>query len=357
MINLVRPQLPDWVEVGRELEESNQYGKLSNFGPCYWRLVDRLADLTGRYDVPVTTGTAAIQVAAQATFPRGSRVLMPDFTHVGTLQALIAAGMTPILAPAVKTSWTLNAAFLGMHKDAYDAFVVVSPFGYQIDFNRYDQLSRDYGKPVIYDLAGGFGMRALTSNPVCYSMHATKNVPIGEGGIASFSKPDQADTAFKMSCFDQNKDRSIASPYGGNLKLDEIRCAMALVVLGSMSKIQERWEKKRALIDLYQDELRDICIPHDLHYGNSAPSLCVIAGLPASHLESKINELGFEAKQYYPVLSRMGGLAKIQRIAWSSQFFGTCTALPSDVTVDEAKEICRAIIAETRADRAKDHRD
>lgn len=354
MIPLVRPKLPNWDDIGQEINLANSIGKLSNFGPCYWRLVEALADITHRYDVPVTSGTAAIQVAAQAMFKRGSRILLPDYTHVGTLQALVTAGMIPILAPASKTQWTLNAALLGINKEDYDGFVVVSPFGFRVDFGLYDQISTDLGKPVVYDLAGGFGMKILTKNPVCFSMHATKNFPIGEGGIASFSTINQADVAFKLSCFDQNKDRSISSPYGSNLKLDEVRCAIAYTVLAKYSLVLQRAERKRYLIDLYQKEMPNLCIAHDLHHGNSAPSLCVVAGLPASRIEEKQNELGFEVKQYYPLLSSMEGLGEVPRIGTSSPFFRTCAALPSDVTDEEAKKICKALIAESRGPRARD---
>lgn len=354
MIPLANPILPSWDDIQAELEQSQSSGKLTNFGPCYWRLVDKLADLTGRYDVPCTSGTAAIQLAAQSVFPRGSRVLMPDYTHVGTLQALIAAGMSPILCPVSRMHWTLSlGAITAIPRDKFDAMLVVSPFGYQIDFIAYDQIAKELGKPIVYDLAGAFGITVTTKAPVCYSFHATKNVPIGEGGVASFQAVDQADKAFRLSCFDQNKDRSIESPYGGNLKLDEIRCAIARVQLDSMSKIMKRIARKRELIDLYQDVLGDNCVQHKLHHGNSAPSLCVVAGLPAERIEKNARELGFEAKQYYPLLSSMRGLSLIPRYGVSSTFFRTCVALPSGVTDVQAKSIAKAVLKESKARRAK----
>lgn len=353
MIPLVRPQIPDWNYIGSLLDNSFNAGKLSNFGPCYWRLVEALADLTGRYDVPVTNGTVAIQLAAQAAFPRGSRVLCPDFTHIGTLQGLIAAGMRPILAPISKQTWTLNASKLVEKQEEFDAFIVVSPFGYRVDFVVYDQLSKELEKPVIYDLAGGFGMKVITTNPVCFSFHATKNVPVGEGGFISFSSPDQADKAFKLSCFDQNKDRSIASPYGGNYKMDEIRCAIALSQLECFSSIQTKYQKKRELLDFYQDQLSNFCIEHRLHYGNSAPSLCVLIGLPADELEARQESLGFEVKKYYPLLSEMSGLLEIPRVSKSSQIFRTCAALPSNVTESEAEMICKKLKTQIEGLRAK----
>lgn len=358
MIPLVRPELPELEEIVKFCKESVDVGKLTNFGPCYWALVERLCEFTGRYDVPCTNGTAAIQLIAQATFKRGSRILMPDFTHVGTLQGLVAAGMTPIMVPVSKASWTINAALItGTPLADFDGFVVVSPFGYRVDFKLYDQLARDLKKPVIYDLAGAFGMEIDTKNPVAFSMHATKNLPIGEGGIASFSQVHESSEAFQLSCFDQEKDRSIRSPYGNNLKLDEIRCAIALAQLQSQSKIMRRIERKRYLIDLYQSELGDLCIPHTHHIGNAAASLCVVSGVPASKLEERSKEMGFEVKKYYPLLSEMEGLQCVPRLYGSSSpFFRTCAALPSDVTTEEAKWIVKALRQELKAQGARGRR-
>lgn len=353
MIPLVRPKLPEWGLIGSILEKSAAEGKISNFGPCYWELVQLLTQITGRYDVPVTNGTAAIQLAAQTKFKRGSRILCPDYTHIGTVQALVSAGMQPVLAPVSRVEWTLSSSVLITNKNDYDGVIVVSPFGYRVDFTLYDQLCRDLNKPLIYDIAGGFGMKILTKNPVCYSMHATKNLPIGEGGIISFSKVDEADIAFKLCCFDQNVDRTISSPYGSNLKLDEVRAAIAIAQLHGLEAIQDRINDKKALLDLYQSELSTVCIPHNLHHGNSAPSLCVVSGLCASHLETKSKELGFEVKRYYPLLTEMEGLKEIPRIGVSSPFFRTCAALPSDVNVDEALNICELVLSEVKDHHAR----
>lgn len=342
MIPLVRPVLPHLADVHTFYAKSIEAGQLSNFGPCYEMLLTRLKIRTGMYSVPVCTGTAAIQIACQTHFNRGARIAIPDYTHVGTLQAVVAAGCTPVLFPVNRFTWTLDLD--AVHKDirSLDGIIAVSPFGYSIDVPKFDEYASKNKKILIYDFAGGWGLKFKTKNTVCYSLHATKNFSCGEGGIVCFSGKTDFQEAKRLTNFDTLPDRTVNSQYGNNLKPDELKCAIILAHLNAENQVLIRAEKKRHLIQFYQAELRDYCIPHELgSYG--APSLCVLGGMKADLIESKCNVQGFMAKRYYPLLSEMGGLEEIERHGTSGPFFRTCLALPSDVDLNEAIQITQSV--------------
>lgn len=344
MIPLVRPLFPNEANILMNFSESLMSGAISNFGPCFNKVVAKLHEINGRHNLPCVTGTHAIELAVKAHFKRGSRIVIPDYTHVGTLQAVVSAGCEPILAPVSKATWTLNESFIHcIPESEYDGFIVVSPFGYRVNFEGYDYMSQAMGKPVIYDLAGAWGMAIDTENTVCFSLHGTKNLSCGEGGIVSFAKEEDFIRAKRLSNFDTLPDRTVASPYGNNLKPDELKCAVLLAHLDAPLPVAERIGFKRALIDYYQTELKSLCIPHDLHIGNTAPSLCVLSGLNAEFLERMSVEVGVTMKQYYPLLSSMAGLEDVRRFGKSSQFFRTCIALPSDVSWEEAEKVVETI--------------
>lgn len=342
MIPLIRPQFPEMRDIERHFSKSRKVGSFSNFGPCFFEAVKKLHEITGRYDLPCATGTAAIQVCAQITFKRGSRILIPDFTHIGTLNAILAAGCLPVLYEVSRDTWTLRNLFHNFKKE-FDGFVVVSPFGYGVDFDFYDGLSDLIKKPVIYDLAGGWGMKVSTRNPVAYSLHATKNFSCGEGGIASFRSPGRFDDARALLSFDYGSTREPMSPWGNNLKPDELKCAIILAHLDNQERITHRAETKRQLINFYQTELENFCIPHSLHEQNAAPSMCVLGGMRAWEIEAISKYHEFESRKYYPLLTEFEGLKSIERIGTSSPFFRTCIALPSDVTRAEAEKVVRGI--------------
>lgn len=342
MIPLVRPVLPHLAEVHSFFAKSIESGQLSNFGPCYEMLLTRLKIRTGMYALPVSTGTAAIQIAIQTHFNRGARIAIPDYTHVGTLQAVVAAGCIPVLFPVDRFTWTLDLN--AVHKDmrSLDGIISVSPFGYTVDIPQYDEYAKKNKKILIYDFAGGWGLPVKTLNTVCYSLHATKNFSCGEGGIVCFQRKTDFLEAKRLTNFDTLPDRTVNSQYGNNLKPDELKCAIVLAHLNAENEVLIRGDKKKHLIQFYQSELRDLCVPHDLA-SRGAPSLCVLGGMNAELIEAKCSQHGFMAKRYYPLLSEMGGLEEIERHGSSGPFFRTCLALPSDVSLNEAVQVVQAV--------------
>lgn len=342
MIPLIRPHFPEMSRVQGYFKRSQDAGILSNFGPCFESLVGRLKDRMKVNALPVATGTAAIQIAVQTHFKRGSKIAIPDFTHIATLQAVVAAGCEPVLFPVSRLTWTMDVNRLKEKIREVDGVIVVSPFGYSVDFEIYDEICHGAKTIVLYDLAGGWGLNPNTKNTVCYSLHATKNFSCGEGGLVCFSRRPDFLEARRLINFDIMLDRSINSQWGNNLKMDELKCAVVLAHLDEESLIDQRINQKKAVLDVYHRELRDICIPHDLHVG-AAPSLCVVAGMKVQQMEKNCINQRFVCKGYYPLLSHVDALDDIQCMGKSAPFFETCLALPSDVSFDEALDVSKGI--------------
>jgi dTDP-4-amino-4,6-dideoxygalactose transaminase len=338
LIPLVRPKWPDMGIVDHYLQSSRGSNVMSNQGPAWNACVQVLNEKTGKFCLPVQNGTVAITLALQTRFQRGARIAIPDFTHAGTLQAVIAAGMKPVLAPVEKDTWALNVAVLDGNKQHFDGAIAVSPFGYWLDFARYEEFSRARRIPLIYDLAGAWGMPTHhTKQPVTFSFHATKNLSCGEGGVVCFDDQDEWERARKLSNFHTLPDRTIGSLNGSNYKIDEFKAAIICAQLENDSWLKERIERKRLCIDFYQSFLHDSCLPHSLHsHPDAAPSLCVLGGLPAKSLETLGPARGVTMKQYYILLSRMDCIKdQLRSIGTSSEYFTTCCALPSDATDEE----------------------
>lgn len=356
MIPLMRPIFPEWEAVQKHFKKSMMKGALSNFGPCFFEVVDRLSVMTDLHSLPVANGTIAIQVALQMTVKRGARVLVPDYTHIGTLQAVTAAGMEPVIVSSSKTSWTLSIEEMAkIPTDYYDAFIVVSPFGYRVDFGAYEDFANMTRKKIVYDLAGAWGMVPKTDSPVCYSLHATKNFSCGEGGVVAFRSRQRMLEARRLINFDTLEDRTVASPFGGNWKLDELKCAVILAHLDNFSVIEKRAKERSRTIDQYQRALKGLCIPSKLHE-QAQPSLCVLSGLPAAKLEALAPAEGITIKRYYIPLSSMPGLSSVKKFSTCSQFFQTCAALPADVTDEEFDKVIRFVRAQTKVGARASHR-
>lgn len=337
MIPLIRPELPNLRLVERHLAPAWKNRQFSNFGSVFDQCVKALSKITKGEALPVTSGTTAIQIALTALDMRGKRVGLPDYTHSGTLLAVVQAGAIPVLINVEERSWTIapHPDLINVFK--IDCFIPVSPFGYFLDISAWEYFSKKQNVPLVYDMAGAFGFFPETENPRCYSFHSTKNFGAGEGGCIVFKNNSQWEVAKRISNFGTLENREIQNTEGLNGKVDELRCAIILSALEEemLSKVWRRIQNKQALLKFYADSIPSSYVPA----GPKKPSLCVLGGLPAAAIEERGKEEGIICKRYYPLLSRMPGVELVERVTASSEKMEQCIALPSDANFSEAYQV------------------
>lgn len=344
MIPLIRPQIPNPVDTLKYWRESEIAGQYTNFGPLYEKLSRQLSFYSGRKAVPVTNGTAAITIALLTTCEIGSRVAVPNFTVPATIQAVLSAGMIPVILPTDEKTWCISPAALADKKDCYDVFIVVSPFGYFVDVAQYEAIARNCEKKIVYDFAGAWGQFPETDFPVTYSFHATKNFAIGEGGCVTFSSDEDVLIARSSINFGYLPGRTIKQKFCQNAKLDELRCAVALAVLEKYDDIKNLIDRKRLVYRRYLDALSEFMPIEGISlyrvYGG-APSLCVFR-FPnmARCIEENSPKHGFLTRQYYePVVNKFEAFRDVVSFVQTDCFFEHCCALPSAPTDPEFLQI------------------
>ena len=133
------------------------------------------------YAVAVSSGTAALRCALAALgIGPGQRVVVPAFTFIATVNAVVAAGATPVFADVDDT---LNLDPTAFPSDV-DAVVHV-----HIENVVTEPVLG--GAPVIEDAAQAFGAsvdgRAAGSMGAlgCFSLQLEKNITAGEGGVVT----------------------------------------------------------------------------------------------------------------------------------------------------------------------------
>jgi perosamine synthetase len=157
------------------------------------------ARVKARHAVAVSSGTAAIELALRALrLPPGGIVLVPAVTFWGVGQAVLHAGLRPLLVDvdpvtAMPTPSTVAAALQGhAHGRIRPAAMLVLHFGGAPA--ALPELAAAAGLPlfrVIEDAAHGPGTtihgRAVgaLSRAACFSFSSTSNLPIGEGGMVT----------------------------------------------------------------------------------------------------------------------------------------------------------------------------
>jgi dTDP-4-amino-4,6-dideoxygalactose transaminase len=153
--------------------------------------------------VSVSSCTAALELSLLALrLPENAKVLVPAITFCGVVGAIIHAGLVPVLVDADLETGTVSPATCAAAARACggaDAMVVLHFAGYPVDVR---ELAEAAGLPlrrVVEDAAHALGtwvgdqQVGSISPATCFSFYATKNLPIGEGGMVTTDDPELAD--------------------------------------------------------------------------------------------------------------------------------------------------------------------
>lgn len=265
-VPLLVPDMPSPEELFdflQHLQESKQY---SNFGPLVRDLEARFASKFGVDKSLVSTvanATQGLELALQALdLPAGSNVLIPSLTFVATATAVLRAGHRPVLSDVDGLTWMLTPDIARniCNKIKIDAVLPVATFGMPHHMNDWQSFEDDSAIPVVIDAAAAYGSQWLKGarGTLVFSLHTTKSLPAGEGGLVVSTRPDLIYKVRQLSNFGINLDGSISLPVGDlaslgtNAKMSEYHAAVGLI---SLEKWEDKSNKRRLLMSQLVEEI------------------------------------------------------------------------------------------------------
>jgi len=246
-IPIMVPTVPKFEHYKKYLDQIDENRIYSNFGPLNDLLIFRLSEYLGVNPdniCTVSNATLALQglIATSSCFEDFDSWSLPSWTFTATAAAL---GQVQRLGTFVDIDDNWRAVF----PDIEPAIIDVAPFGDSIDIERLGKR-----KAAIIDCAPSFdalrNVKLVASYPVAIviSLHATKLIPAGEGGVVVSNSPNWIQEIKKWSNFGFSKERN-SDFLGTNAKLSEFSAAIALASLDS-------WESNRkTFLDLRQKTL------------------------------------------------------------------------------------------------------
>ena len=118
-----------------------------------------------RYGVAVSNGTAALEAAVAALgLEPGDEVILPTFTIISCVVAVLDAGAVPVLVDSDPETWCLNpddiAARVGPRTRA---IMPVHIYGHPVDMDPVLELAETHGLAVVEDAAEAHGAEYLTA--------------------------------------------------------------------------------------------------------------------------------------------------------------------------------------------------
>ena len=253
-IPLVRPAPPKLSLAIAELQALEESGIFSNFGPINTRfeqeMVTRFFDGEGDC-MTVCNATIGLMLAIKEEVgekAHGKFALMPGFTFAAAAHAALWCGLTPLLCDIQPDNWAADPAseveLLTRYAGKIAVIVPYATFGYPIDVEHYERLSREFGVPVVIDGAAslgtfdgnGRGFGSGFAGSVAFSMHATKSFAIGEAGLIYSADAARIARLRTMSSFGFGEPRTATMP-GLNGKLSEVSALLGQLRLADYDRI------------------------------------------------------------------------------------------------------------------------
>ncbi len=190
--DVVGPVLPTVDEIADDLAETLATGQITNDGRFVRQLEAAFAEMTGvSHAIAVANGTLALCLSLRA-LPQTGEVICPSFTFCATAHSIVWAGCEPVFCDIDQATWVCTAETIAPHLT--DCTVAIMPthiFGVPCPVDQIQHLADSYGLPVIYDSAQAAGSRyqgaplGRFGRAESFSLHATKVLPAGEGGIVT----------------------------------------------------------------------------------------------------------------------------------------------------------------------------
>lgn len=290
-------------------------GQVTNNGEFVRTLERRLADYFGVEDcVVVASGSAALLLATRALGLAGARAVVPAFTFIATLGALVHNGVTPVFCDIEPDTWTLSPTHLGRLLASDPAIRLVVPvnvFGVPPDLPALRRLLSGTPTALLFDNAHGLGTESggahCTREPLIqtYSLHATKTLPGIEGGAVVSSDPRLLAEVRRLRNHGLAADPLESTP-GFNAKMSELHAAVALRSLESLdAALVRRREYAARLRRVLEEDGRALFVTQRIPDGvrSNFQNLAVLCrredrgGLSA--IQAEFAGAGVETRRYF----------------------------------------------------------
>lgn len=242
-------------------------GWISSAGHYIEKFEKEFAFFCGRrFGVSTTNGTTALHLSLLSLgIGKGDEVIMPDFTMIATLFAVLYCNAKPVFVDIEEGTWNINPKLIEkkITKNT-KAIMPVHIYGHPSEMNTITKIANKYGLKIIEDAAEAHGAEYFNKrcggigDVGCFSFFANKIITTGEGGmiVTDDEKVEEKARYFRNLCFPVNGPRDYSHEnLGYNFRFTNIQAAIGLAQL---EKIDDYITMRRNNAHLYNKLLNGI---------------------------------------------------------------------------------------------------
>lgn len=215
------------------------------------RLEEELARVNNTaHAIVFNSGTAALHTALYALgITRGDEVITTPFSFVATANSILMCGAKPVFVDIAEDTYLLDINLIEEKiTEKTKAIMSVDLYGQPCDYDALKEIAKRHNLFLIADACQAIGATynnapiGSIADVTCFSLYATKNVMMGEGGALTTNNSELAKIARRFKHHGQDVD----TPYtyfqlGYNYRPTDITAAIGLQQIKNL----DEWTKKR----------------------------------------------------------------------------------------------------------------
>lgn len=306
MIPFLKPILPSVERYQKHINKMHEDSWFSNGGQFVRQFERDLQSYlqTSREIVLVSSATLGLMLALRGMQIKG-KVLVPSFTFPATIGAVEWCGLEYDYVDIDPETWCIDCDQIEerLKSGEYEAILPVHVHGNPCNVDKLEELAQKYRVKLIFDSACGIGAthnRRRVGNfgdIEVFSLHATKCLPVGEGGFLSIKDYEVAKRVRQLINFGFGEKRtSIVN--GLNAKMPEI---LAAIGIEALQDLNQHMRNRRRYVEIYKEELKD-CVRYQRVKDNSEHGLQIFSVIPRRSADWVVEEMkkkDIQIRRYY----------------------------------------------------------
>jgi len=271
-----------------------------------------------KFGISTTSGTTALHLALAALgIGKGDEVIVPTFTMIASVFAIIYVGAKPVLVDAEPDTWNIDVNMIEEKITRQTrAIMPVHIYGHPCDMAPITELARRHGLFVVEDAAEAHGAeyRGRRAGGIghvgCFSFYANKIITTGEGGMVVTSDAEIAKKARSLKDLAFSKERRyVHRELAFNYRMTNIQAAIGLA---QFNRIDDLVEMRRKNARLYSSLLRTvggIGLPIEKEWAKNVYWMYSIlveeeAGVSRDGLMNGLSDMGIETRSFFIPMHR-----------------------------------------------------
>ena len=247
--------------------EALEEGWISSGGPYVTKFQNALSEKFNRaFTVCMNSGTSALEAAIHALdIEEGDEVILPSFTIVSCVNAIIANGGTPVFIDIEKNTWNLDISLVeNAISRKTKAVLCVHMYGQPCKILELEKICKSHEIFLIEDASQAHG--AIVEGLPCgsfgdisiFSFYANKIITTGEGGAALTNSDILCKKleGYRNLYFDKER-KFIHQRLGKNFRMTALQAALGT---SQLYRLDELVNRRRVLGETYIEMFKDLPI-------------------------------------------------------------------------------------------------